>query len=94
MRQRYHRVSGAATVAAIEAYHAWAQALALRDPSDFGLQAGAGRARAGYGIDFGVLADGRTALVEMNDGYGLGSYALDPDLYTDLLVARWEELMA
>ncbi|MFN7976010.1 MAG: ATP-grasp domain-containing protein [Acidobacteriota bacterium] len=56
--------------------------------------AGAGRARAGYGIDFGVLADGRTALVEMNDGYGLGSYALDPDLYADLLVARWEELMA
>ena len=52
----------------------------------------AGEATAGYGIDFGVLADGRTALVEVNDGYALGSYGLDDDLYTDLIVARWCQL--
>lgn len=52
----------------------------------------AGEAVAGFGIDFGVLANGTTALVEMNDGFSLGSYGLDDGLYTDLLVARWSEL--
>jgi hypothetical protein len=46
-----------------------------------------------YGIDFGVLANGSTALVEWNDGYSLGSYGLDKELYTDLILRRWEELM-
>jgi hypothetical protein len=48
----------------------------------------------GYGIDFGVLDDGCTALVEVNDGYGLGSYGLDPSAYTDLTIARWVELVS
>jgi hypothetical protein len=52
-----------------------------------------GAAWAGYGIDFGVLAGGATALVELNDGFGLGSYDLEPAAYTELLLARWEELM-
>lgn len=47
----------------------------------------------GYGIDFGVLQNGETALIEWNDGYSLGSYELDDELYTDLIIARWEELM-
>ncbi len=47
----------------------------------------------GYGIDFGVLQNGQTALVEWNDGYALGSYGLDDALYTELIMARWEELM-
>jgi hypothetical protein len=51
-----------------------------------------GEATAGYGIDFGVLADGRTALVEWNDGFGLGSYGLDRGLYTELILARWCQL--
>jgi hypothetical protein len=51
-----------------------------------------GAAARGYGIDFGVLDDGRTALVELNDGYGLGSYGLEPERYLDLCIARWEEL--
>jgi hypothetical protein len=51
-----------------------------------------GRAPAGYGIDFGVLSTGETALVEVNDGYALGSYGLDDGLYTDLILARWCEL--
>lgn len=50
-------------------------------------------APAGFSIDFGLLEDGRWALVECNDGYGLGSYSLDPAIYTDLIVARWQELM-
>jgi len=52
-----------------------------------------GQATAGYAVDFGVLASGQTALVEVNDGYALGSYGLDPQLYTDLIAARWCELM-
>ena len=51
-----------------------------------------GAAAAGYGIDFGVLDDGRTALVELNDGYGLGSYGLEDAAYLDLLMRRWQQL--
>lgn len=50
-------------------------------------------APAGYGIDFGVTADRRTLLVEVNDGYALGCYGLQHDLYAQLLSARWSELM-
>jgi hypothetical protein len=50
-----------------------------------------GEATAAYALDFGVLADGSTALVEWNDGFSLGSYGLDKKLYTDLLIARWIE---
>ncbi len=52
----------------------------------------AGEALAAFGIDFGVLSDGRTALVEMNDGFALGSYGLERGRYTDLILARWSEL--
>ncbi len=50
---------------------------------------------AGYALDFGVLDDGRTALVEANDGWALGYYRgtcshLD---YARLLHARWEEIL-
>jgi len=51
-------------------------------------------APAGYGIDFGVLSNGRTVLVEANDGYSLGSYSLNSVDYTRLLEARWAELAA
>jgi hypothetical protein len=47
-----------------------------------------------YALDFGVLRSGQTALVERNDFYALGSYGLDAALYTELTVARWEELLA
>jgi hypothetical protein len=47
----------------------------------------------GYGIDFDVLQNGETALIEWNDGYALGSYKLDDELYTNLIIARWEEMM-
>ena len=51
-------------------------------------------AKAAYGIDFGVLAQGDTALIELNDGFSLGSYGLDQSVYADLIVARWTELMS
>lgn len=46
----------------------------------------------GYGIDFGVTDDGRTLLIEVNDGYALGSYGLYYLDYAKLLSARWAEL--
>lgn len=50
-------------------------------------------APAGCGIDFGVLSSGRTVLVEVNEGYSLGSYGLNAVEYSELLEARWNELM-
>lgn len=37
--------------------------------------------------------DGRTLLVEVNDGYALGCYGLQHNLYAKLLAARWAELV-
>jgi len=54
----------------------------------------AGEAHAAFGIDFGVLSTGETALVEMNEGYSLGAYQIPAPMYTDLLMARWQELVA
>ncbi|MFY0569486.1 ATP-grasp domain-containing protein [Archangium lansingense] len=52
----------------------------------------AGEGTAAYGVDFGVLETGQTALIEWNDGFALGSYGLDRSLYTELTLTRWEEL--
>lgn len=46
----------------------------------------------GCALDFGVDAEGRTVLVEVNDGFALGAYGLPPLLYARLLSARWTEL--
>jgi len=53
-----------------------------------------GRAPCAYGIDFGVLSTGETALVEANDGYALGAYAIGAAPYAELLCRRWAELLA
>ena len=50
-------------------------------------------APAGYAADFGVTSDGRTLLVEVNDGYSLGPYGLWPELYAQLLSARWSQMV-
>lgn len=48
---------------------------------------------AGYSLDVGLLAGGQQpVLVEMNDGYGLSAYGLEPVLYAKLLEARFLEL--
>jgi hypothetical protein len=49
--------------------------------------------RAGMSVDVGMLPDGRLALVEMNDGYALGGYSIDPGDYFELLWARWRQLV-
>lgn len=48
---------------------------------------------AGYAADFGVSDDGRTILVEVNDGYALGQGGLVADRYAQLLKARWDEMV-
>lgn len=53
----------------------------------------AGESVAGYALDFGILETGETALIEMNDGFSLGNYGLSDRLYTNLILARWEELI-
>lgn len=49
-------------------------------------------APAGYAIDFGLTSDGKTLLIEVNDGYALGCYGLYYIDYAKLLSARWAEL--
>ena len=49
-------------------------------------------APAGYSMDFGVADDGRTLLIETNDGYSLGHGGLVSTLYAELLRARWQEM--
>jgi ATP-grasp domain, R2K clade family 2 len=49
---------------------------------------------AGFALDVGLLDDGQPAVVECNEGFGLGLYpGLAEESYVDLLVRRWEELM-
>lgn len=50
------------------------------------------KAPAGYLADFGLADEGRTVLIEINDGYALGSYGLFYLDYAKLLAARWAEL--
>jgi hypothetical protein len=39
------------------------------------------------------LDDGNTALIEWNDGFALGSYGLEKEIYTELILTRWEEIL-
>lgn len=57
------------------------------------LYAASGEAPAAYGIDFGVLDTGETALVEANDGYSLGAYDMEAGPYCRLLFTRWQQLL-
>ena len=49
-------------------------------------------APAAYSADFGLTSDGRTLLIEVNDGYALGCYGLFYIDYAKMLSARWAEL--
>ena len=46
----------------------------------------------GYAMDFGVTGDGRTIVIEVNDGYAIGAYGLHPAHYANLIKARWDEI--
>jgi hypothetical protein len=45
-----------------------------------------------FAMDFGLTANGNTLLIEVNDGYSLGSYGLSSLMYAKLLSARWAEI--
>ena len=48
---------------------------------------------AAYAIDFGLLSTGETILVEMNDGYSIGTfYGIEAEDYTKFTLCRWQEL--
>ena len=47
---------------------------------------------AACAMDFGVTREGRTLLVEVNDGYALGCYGLNEVRYARMIEARWREL--
>ena len=49
-------------------------------------------APAGYAADFGVTDTGETLLIEVNDGYSIGSYGLFPADYARLLSSRWAQI--
>lgn len=48
----------------------------------------------GFSLDVGITKEGKTILIECNDGYSLGNYGLAPDKYAKLLGRRWRELMS
>lgn len=45
-----------------------------------------------YTLDFGVLEDGSTILIEFNDGWAIGNYGLDPVDYYLFVRDRWLQL--
>jgi hypothetical protein len=49
-------------------------------------------APAGYAADFGVTDTGATLLIEVNDGYSIGSYGLFSADYARLLASRWAQM--
>ena len=48
----------------------------------------------GYTIDFGITDKGQTIFIECNDGWSIGNYGLDPRIYSNLLAARWIQIMS
>lgn len=45
-----------------------------------------------YSLDVGVDAQGKHYLIEVNDGYSLGTYGIQAVAYAKFLSARWSEL--
>ncbi len=48
----------------------------------------------GCSMDWGVTKEGRTLLIEVNEGHSLGCYGLVSHLYAPLLIDRWLEMTA
>ena len=47
---------------------------------------------AGYALDFAVTKQGKTVVLEMNEGFSIDSYSSSSDTYLRTLKARWDEL--
>lgn len=52
-----------------------------------------GQAPAAYSIDAAVLRNGKTELIEVQDGWSIGSYGLDGTDYKQFLMDRWNEMI-
>lgn len=46
-----------------------------------------------YSLDMGVMSDGRTCVVEVNDAMSLGSYGMPALPYTQMVVDRWSQVV-
>lgn len=51
-------------------------------------------APSAYALDIGVTKEGRTLVVEINDGYAVGNYGLSPTLAAQFFEMRWHEVTA
>jgi len=45
-----------------------------------------------YSLDFALTKKGETLLIEINDGFALGSYGLNPITYTKMMMDRWSQI--
>lgn len=48
---------------------------------------------AAFTLDFGVTEDEKSLLIEVNDGYAMGAYGLNPLDYAKMISARWHEMV-
>ncbi len=48
---------------------------------------------AAFSIDIGLTKEGKTIVIELNDGYSLGGYGLSSTEYAKLLSARWFQMV-
>lgn len=46
-----------------------------------------------YSLDLGVVIDGRTLVVEVNDAWALGAYGMPSIPYAQMVIDRWEEMV-
>ncbi len=73
--------------------HYAGNALRFPDPEVIGeIVSSFSDAPASYAVDVGVVEEGRTLLVEVNDSYATGAYGLAPALYAALIDQRWTQL--
>lgn len=64
-----------------------------RDVVEAAVRAMGRRAPHAYCLDWAVLSDGRTVLVEMNEGYAFGHYGMSAQNYAKMLAARWWQMV-
>ncbi|MDD5149788.1 MAG: ATP-grasp domain-containing protein [Flavobacterium sp.] len=46
-----------------------------------------------YTLDFGILDNGKTILIEVNDGWAIGNYGIDSYSYYQLIKNRWFQII-
>jgi hypothetical protein len=50
-------------------------------------------APAAYSVDLAMLKDNSTIILECNDFWGISAYGLQPEIYADMLVDRFAEII-